>query len=73
MKQTITRLAGHIIDLAGDVGTEAESLADDPGIPGAETVLHLRDAQRAMNQARDALRLAVANGEQEAKPAELFQ
>ena len=62
MKTTLTRLASSIIDLAGEIGTEAEALANDPGITGAEAVLHLRDAQRAMNQARDTLRIAVANG-----------
>lgn len=61
MKRTITRLASSIIDLTGEIGTEAEALSDDPGIAGAECVIYLRDAQRAMNQARDALRLAVAN------------
>ncbi len=68
MKRTIASVAEHIIDLAGEIGTEAEALADDPGISGAEAVLHLRDAQRALNQARDAVRLAIANG----KPAPLF-
>lgn len=60
MKRTITRLAESIIDLAGEISTEAESAPEDPGISGAECVLHLRDAQRALNAARDSLRLAIA-------------
>lgn len=70
MKQTITRLAASI-DLAGEVGTVAEAAAGD-SIFAAETVILLRDCQRMMNQALDALRLAVANGKQEANPSELF-
>jgi hypothetical protein len=71
MKQTITRLAASIIDLAGEIGTEAEAVPDDSGIFGAEAVLHIRDAQQAMNQARDALRLAIMNGNKNGKPVEL--
>lgn len=72
MKQTITRLASSIIDLAGEVGTVAEAAAAD-SIFAAETVILLRDCQRLMNQARDALRLAVANGSGQERPAELFR
>ena len=59
MKQFINILASSIIDLASEIGTEAEALADDPGIVGAECVFHLRDAQYALNRARDALRLSI--------------
>ena len=71
MKQTITRLTSSIIDLSGELGTEAETSNND-SIFAAETVILLRDCQRKMNQARDALRLAIANRDQESKPTELF-
>ena len=71
MKQTITRLASTIIDLAGEVGTVAEAAGSD-SIFAAETVILLRDCQRMMNQARDALRLAVANRAKGEKPPNLF-
>lgn len=72
MKRTIARLASAIIDLTGELGTEAEGLADDPGIAGAEAVLYLRDAQRNLNQAREALRLAIANRGVDGKSVALF-
>jgi hypothetical protein len=73
MKRTIKRLAEHIIDQAGELGIQADALPDDAGIFSAEAVLHLRDTQRALNQARDALRLAIANGTGNEKPAPLFE
>ena len=72
MKQTITRLASSIIDLASEVGTVAEATAGD-SVFAAETAILLRDRQRMMNQARDAMRLAVANGSGKEKPADLFR
>ena len=72
MKQTITRLASSIIDLAGEVGTTAEAAGSD-SIFAAETVILLRDCQRMMNQAREALRLAVANRAEGEKPPDLFR
>src|SRR5579862_5985435 len=60
MKQTITRLAEHIIGVAGELGIEVEALDGDPGIAGAESVLHLRDAQHALNRADDAVTLAIS-------------
>jgi hypothetical protein len=59
MKKIITQLAEHVIDLAGEIGTDAEALPDDAGIIGAEAVIHLRDAQQCLHQARDALRLTL--------------
>ncbi len=43
MKQTVIRLVASIIDLAGDIGTEAEALPQDAGISGAEAIIHLRN------------------------------
>jgi hypothetical protein len=59
MKAAITGLCESIIDDAGAIGVQAEALTD-ASIPGCEAVLHLRDAQRAINSAKDALRLAIA-------------
>jgi hypothetical protein len=61
MKQAITRVASSIIDLAGEIGTEAEALADDSGIVGMECILYLLGAQRALDQARDVLRFEIAH------------
>jgi hypothetical protein len=60
MKTTIKHLAEQIIDLAGELGIDADALDDEGGISGAETVVHLRDAQRSLNMAKDALALAIA-------------
>lgn len=46
--------------MARDIASEAERLPDDAGIAGAECILGLRDAQRCMRSAQDAMRLAVA-------------
>jgi hypothetical protein len=58
---TISILASSIIDQAAQIGCDAEMLADDPGI--ASCVQPLRDAQRALNQANDALQLALVQTE----------
>ena len=58
MKATIKRLAEHVIDLAGDVGIEAESLDDGDTIAAARCAMLLLRAQKAMNRARDAIRAA---------------
>jgi hypothetical protein len=55
---TISILASNIIDQAAQIGCDAEMVADDPG--NTSCVLHLRDAQRALNQAHDSLQLALA-------------
>jgi hypothetical protein len=60
MKSTTTRLAGAVIDLAGAIRSAAAALPDDSGVAGAEAVLHLRDAQRSLNLAHDAVRLIAA-------------
>ena len=60
MKQTIKRLAEQVTRQAADLAKQADALGDDPGISGAESVLHARDAQQAMNRAIDALKLAIA-------------
>ena len=60
MKQTITSLAGHIIDLASEIGTEAEALTDvDPDIGGAAAVTHLREAQRSLEAAKGAITRSI--------------
>src|SRR4051812_8476393 len=61
MKTTILRLAETISDAASELGVNVEALTiDDPGIGAAEAVMHLRDAQRSLNQAKDSLTLAIA-------------
>ncbi len=60
MKQTISKLAASIIDASDAIGIESERMPDDGGIVGAECVIHLRDAQRCLRAAQDALRLAIA-------------
>ena len=71
MKRTIAKLAESISDAAAGLGVDAEALADDAGIPGAECIIHLRDCQRCLNAAADALKLANVNGKATAneKPA----
>jgi hypothetical protein len=59
MKRTIAKLASAIIDLAGDIGTEAQALGDADSIAAARSGVLLLKAQKAMNRARDAIRVAV--------------
>jgi hypothetical protein len=57
----IKRYAEQIIDLASELGIQADALADvDPDIASAEAASHLRDAQRFLNAAKDALTMAIA-------------
>lgn len=60
MKNTITKLSASIIATAGELAADAERLPSDAGISGAECIIHIRDAQRCMRAAQDAMRLAVA-------------
>lgn len=69
MKRTLTRLAEHIADAAAEIGVQAQAMPDDCGIAGAECVIHLRDAQRSIQAAADALKLAIA--QRADRPAEL--
>ena len=76
MKETITHLAGHIIDLAGEIGTEAEALADvDPDIGGAVAVAHLREAQRSLEAAKGAITRSIErqSGDPVADSEKLFK
>lgn len=66
MTRTIARLASTIIDLASEIGTDAEAL-DGDCIFAAETVICLRDARHLMNQARDAFRLAAQHSEKKTR------
>ena len=60
MKTTIQRLTEHLIDQARTIADESERIGDAGGIAVAEAVIHLRDAQRCLRVAQDALRLAIA-------------
>jgi hypothetical protein len=61
MKQNITRLASDIIDLAAEIGAIAEA---SDSIIAAETVILLRDCERMLNQAKEALQRTTANNEE---------
>lgn len=61
MKATITNLASDIIELAAEIGATAE--AADDSLFAAETVVLLRECQRMLNQAKDALQRTTANNE----------
>jgi len=61
MKETITRLASDIIDLAAEIGATAEAAGDS--LFAAETVILLRDCERMLNQAKNALQRTKANNE----------
>jgi hypothetical protein len=58
MVKTIKRLAAHISEAAIEIGAEADK-ANHDCIGVAEAALSLRDDQRAMNAARDAIRRAA--------------
>jgi len=61
MKRTIKRFAEQIIDLAGELGIHADTLTDsDPVIASVESALHLCDALRFLNAAKDAITVAIA-------------
>ncbi len=64
---TTTRLATGIIDLASAIRDMAAGLPTDAGVAGAEAVLHLRDAQRCLNAAHDAVRLIAAQQQDAAR------
>lgn len=66
MKPSIQKLATSIITTTREIGKEAERLPADAGIVGAECVIHLRDAQRCLRAAHDAMRLAI--GQQQDLP-----
>ena len=61
MKLTISKLCASIIATAGEIGSESERIPDDAGIADAEAIIALRDAQRCLRVAQDALRLAIAH------------
>ena len=67
MKNTIIKLAAHIEDMARFIGTESDALGADVGISGAECIIALRDAQHRLRSAQDALRLAIAQANDECK------
>lgn len=59
MQGTIAALCSSVIDLAGEIGAEVTAREGD-SIPSAEAVLLMREAQAALNKARDALHRAPA-------------
>jgi hypothetical protein len=73
MTKTIAHLAAVIIDQAGAIGLQAEAL-DGDSIVAAEAIIHMRDAQRAMNAAADAIKRAAAmrSDKMADRPSELF-
>jgi hypothetical protein len=70
VKRTIKRLTQSIVGQAGEIAGDAEGMDNDSGISGAEAVIHLRDAQQALNRALEALRLSVHQTEDERQWAE---
>ncbi len=61
MTGTIKQLTTAIISAAQELARAAEALPADAGVHGAEVVLLVRDAQAALNQARDRMALVVGN------------
>jgi hypothetical protein len=73
MTKTVAHLAAVIIDQAGAIGLQAEAL-DGDSIIAAEAIICMRNAQREMNQAADAMARAVAmrSDKMADRPTELY-
>lgn len=60
MNGTAIKLIKNIMAHLGTVRDCADALVGDPGIAGAECILHLRDCQEAANKAYQSLCLVIS-------------